>query len=278
MARDSPWITHCLPSYLVPKKESAVCGAVAARAEPGSGHLTTQEAVFAGWRAAGALERQGMLPEARDMWKLVVLGYTRLEGKRSRNALAAQHSLTHLYLASGESDESVEDMMWKLLEAETRMLGERHSDTANTRRLLGALLRKNGKQAVARDMARPLRQERGTVQSVQDAEWEQQRIQRAKEMRELKELRNNPLLATSFDKSTKPETEMEEKRLARAAEVDGLTKQTELTAWQEKIALNREVQRKAKVVERVSLEEEEAVKKRFDDIEREALADLSVML
>ncbi len=271
-------VTDALVHHLHAWCVSAVRGAVTARAEPVGGHLTTQEAVFAGWRAAGALERQGMLPEARDMWKLVVNGYTRLEGKRSRNALAAQHALTHLYLQSGESDAIVADMLWKLLDTETKALGERHMDTANTRRVLGSLLRKGGEQAVARDMARPLREERGTVQSVQDAEWEQHKLQRAKEIRELRELRNNPLLATRVDKSRKPETEIEEKRLARAADVNGLTKQTELTAWQEKIALNREVQRRAKIVERVSLEEEEAVKKRFDDIEREALADLSVML
>ena len=270
-------VTDALVHHLHAWCVSAVRGAVTARAEPG-GHLATQESVFAGWRAAGALERQGMLPEARDMWKLVVHGYTRLEGRRSRNALAAQHALTHLYLESGESDATVADMLWKLLETETKTLGERHMDTANTRRVLGSLLRRSGKQAVARDMARPLREERGAVQSAQDADWEQQKAQRAKEMRELRELKKHPLLATSVDKNGRPETEIEEKRLARAAEVNGLTRQTQHTAWQEKIRLNREVQRKAKVVERVSLEEEEAVKKRFDAIERDALADLSVML
>jgi hypothetical protein len=271
-------VTDALVHHLHAWCVRAARGAVTARAEPGGGHFATQEAVFAGWRVAGALQRQGMLPEARDMWKLVVLGYTRLEGQRSRNALAAQHALTHLYLESGESDATVEDMLWKLLEKETKSLGERHMDTANTRRVLGVLLRKEGKQVVARDMARPLREDRAVVQSVQDAEWEEQKLKRAKEMRELRELKNNPLLATSVDKRVSAQTEIEEKRLARHAEVDSLTKQTELTAWQEQIKMNQDVQRRAKVVERVSLEEEEAVKKRFDDIEREALADLSVML
>ena len=91
-------------------------------------------------------------------------------------------------------------------------------------------------------------------------------------------VRANYFETCCVDKNGRPETEIEEKRLARAAEVNGLTRQTQHTAWQEKIRLNREVQRKAKVVERVSLEEEEAVKKRFDAIERDALADLSVML
>ena len=117
-----------------------------------------------------------------------------------------------------------------------------------------------GKQVVARDMARPLREDRAVVQSVQDAEWEEQKLKRAKEMRELRELKNNPLLATSVDKRVSAQTEIEEKRLARHAEVDSLTKQTELTAWQEQIKMNQDVQRRAKVVERVSLEEEEAVK------------------
>ena len=62
------------------------------------------------------------------------------------------------------------------------------------------------------------------------------------------------------------------------AEVDALTKKRELKDWEEKLALNREVQRKANVVERVSLEEEEAVKARFDTIERDALHDMTVMI
>ena len=83
-------------------------------------------------------------------------------------------------LESGESEEKVVEMLWKLLEKEIKCLGERHPDTANTRQVLGVMLRQEGEQVVAREMARPLREKKGESESAVAAEWDEARELRAR--------------------------------------------------------------------------------------------------
>ena len=263
-------VTDALVHHLHGWVTQAARGAVTARAEPIRANLATTSAVFAGWRVAGALHRLGMLPEAAELWKEVVAGYTHLEGPRSRNALAAQHALTHLLLESGESEEKVVEMLWKLLEKEIKCLGERHPDTANTRQVLGVMLRQEGEQVVAREMARPLREKKGESESAVAAEWDEAREQRKRELQELRELREAPLRATTKGWAERPHGDIEEKRRARHAERDALSKQRQRTDFNSTAALNREVGRKVAVVKRATLDAPHEVSKKNAEIEREA--------
>ena len=134
-------------------------------------------------------------------------------------------------------------MLWKLLEKEIKCLGERHPDTANTRQVLGVMLRQEGEQVVAREMARPLREKKGESESAVAAEWDEAREQRKRELRELRELREAPLRATTKGWAERPHGDIEEKRRARHAERDVLSKQRQRTDFNSTAALNREVGR-----------------------------------